>query len=104
MKLLDLEILTINKMASGHLCLEITKNVSWEDFPEYARDLIKMLKGQILNRVDAPDVRIWDVIISKRKYRLTFDDYPLMVSLESTNDEADSEINKIRAILQGARG
>lgn len=86
-------------MASGHLCLDITENVGWEAFPEYAKNLIKFLDGKILSKVDGPDIRIWEVSINKNKYRLTFDDYPLMVALESSDHEADNKIKKIRESL-----
>lgn len=96
---LNVEILKINKMASGHLCLDITENISWEDFPIYAENLIKFLGGKIISKVDGPDIRIWDVNINKKDYRLTFDDYPLMVALESSDNEADIEIKRVRASL-----
>lgn len=92
---LNIEILNINKMASGHLCLDLTEKVKWEDFPSYAKLLIKLLSGKILSKVDGPDIRIWDVRINKNNYRLTFDDFPLMVALESSDDEADNEIKRI---------
>lgn len=99
MNSLNVEILNINRMASGHLCLDITENMTWEDFPIYAENLLKFLGGKIISKTDGPDIRIWDVSINKNNYRLTFDDYPLMVALESSDNEADSEIKGIRESL-----
>lgn len=86
-------------MTSGHLCLDITENMTWEDFPIYAKNLLKFLGGKIISKFDGPDIRIWDVRINKKNYRLVFDDYPLMVALESSDNEADSEIKRIRESL-----
>ena len=86
-------------MASGHLCLHITEKINWEEFPEYAAMLLKFLNGKTMYKADAPDIRVWDVLINKKKYRLVFDDYPVMVSLESDDDEADNGIKAIREIL-----
>ena len=86
-------------MASGHLCLDITEKICWEDFPEYAENIVEFLKGEVLSRTDGPDIRLWDVVINGRNYRLAFDDYPLAVSLESDDVDADNEIVKIRELL-----
>lgn len=86
-------------MASGNLCLDLTENINWEDFPIYAEKLLNFLGGKIISKTDGPDIRIWDVIINKQNYRLTFDDYPLMVALESSDNEADNEIKRIRESL-----
>jgi len=98
-KILNAEILNISKMASGHLCLNITENINWDDFPEYANKLIKIFNGELLSKVDATDVRIWEININNQKFNLTFDDYPIMVALESSDDGSDTEIENIRDIL-----
>jgi len=99
MKNLIAEILNINKMASGHLCLNITEKICWEDFPEYAESIVELLRGEIFSRTDGPDIRLWNVVINGQNYRLAFDDYPIAVSLESNDDAADKEILKIRDSL-----
>ena len=99
MDLSHVELLNIKKMWSGHLCLQITERITWDEFPCYAEKLIKVLHGKIISRVDSPDIRIWDVSINGKKFQLIFDDYPLMVTLESIDDEADSEIKNIRTSL-----
>lgn len=98
-KILNAEMLNISKMASGHLCLNITENVNWDDFPEYANKLIKILNGELLSKVDATDVRIWEITINNHKFNLTYDDYPIMVALESSDDNSDNEIVNIQDIL-----
>jgi len=98
-KILNAEILNISKMASGHSCLNITEKVDWDDFPEYANKLIKILNGKLLSKIDAADVRIWEVSINNQKYNLTYDDYPVMVALESSDDGSDNEIGNIQNLL-----
>ncbi len=86
-------------MASGHLNLDLTERLNWEEFPLFADKFIKFFNGSLLSKFDGPDVRIWDIVINNQKYRLTFDDYPVMVSLESMDEAADNEISKILEAL-----
>ncbi len=95
----DVELLKIIPMASGHLCLNLTENVSWEKFPCYAEKLLKYLNGNIVSKIDAVDVRIWNININNVGFRLTYDDWPIMVSIESSGSESDSIIESIKDSL-----
>lgn len=96
---MNLEILNINKMASGHLSLDITEKINWEEFATFAEKFIKFFNGSILSKVDGPDIRIWEVDINNHNFRLIFDDYPIMVSLESMDELSDNELKRIRGVL-----
>ena len=48
----NIEILEIQNMASGNLCLELTDKVTWEQFPKYAKKLMKVLDGKIVSKND----------------------------------------------------
>lgn len=78
-----LEALKISQMASGNLSLEITEDVTWEDFPSKAAEFLKMVVGRALLKITAPDTRIWLVWIRRRPFFLTFDDFPYGMGLES---------------------
>jgi hypothetical protein len=98
---LNFDALKIEKMASGHLCLNLSECVGWEAFPDFARKLLQVLGGQVMKKHDAPDIRLWDVNIGTCHLRLAFDDYPMMVSLESSGQEGDASIESIhRKLLQ----
>ena len=75
--------LEIQPMASGNLSLFITDQVSWESFPSAAREFVKRVGGRVMRRIDTPVERMWIVLIRWRPFFLTFDDFPLGLSLES---------------------
>lgn len=87
------------KMASGHLSLEISDNVSYESFLEQAELFLASVGGAIKNRNDSFIMCIWKVEINDREFRLVYDDYPCGVSLESNNEESDKELIKIKDML-----
>jgi len=86
-------------MASGHLCLEITEKIVWDDFPDYANSLIRILKGEIISKISSFDLIIWEISINGESFKLVFDDFPLMVTLESSSDQGDNQIRDIRDYL-----
>ena len=99
MNILRLEKLAIGQMASGHLNLDLSGKVSWNEFPKYASKLVKMCDGIVKNKSDAPDIRIWYIRINEVDLRLVFDDYPQMVSIESSSDAADEKIKLLNEML-----
>lgn len=86
----------IIKMASGHLSLELSDEVSFDSFPEYASLFLAAVGGTVEERNDSIIMCIWNVLIKGKRYRLVYDDYPCGVSLESQDYESDDEIIKIR--------
>ena len=96
---LKLDKLAIGTMASGHLNLDISEKVSWDEFPEYASELVKICNGTVTDKADAPDTRIWSVSIGTADLRLVYADYPQMVSLESSSSVADHTIRQLHETL-----
>lgn len=92
-------ILSIETMHSGRACLNLTSHIEWEDFPLYALRLLEPLKGYIINKSDAVDIRVWDVAIEQEIFRLTFDDFPVMVSLEASTPAGDLLLAKLKIKL-----
>jgi len=100
---LPLEALKVEKMASEHLCLNLSERVGWDDFPEYAETLLKILGGTKISAAESVELRIWEVSIDGRTISLVFSDYPAMVSLESPSDEGDDVLKDVEAKLQQLR-
>jgi hypothetical protein len=97
-----LDVLKIDKMASGHLCLNLSKQVNWDTFPDLADQLLGLLGGCVLQKNDGPDMRLWQVRINGCDLRLVFDDYPLMTSLESSDVAGDELIKDVHRNLMNA--
>jgi len=89
----------IIKMASGHLSLELSDKVSFDNFPAYAELFLSTVDGSLKERNDSVVMCIWEVVVNERKYRLVYDDYPCGVSLESNSDESDKELISIKDVL-----
>jgi len=88
----------IIKMASGHLSLELSDNVSYESFLEHAELFLASVGGVIKKRNDSFIMCIWKVEINNREFQLVYDDYPCGVSLESDSDASDQELLKIMSV------
>jgi hypothetical protein len=86
-------------MASGHLCLNLSEQVEWEAFPAYAEQLLRVLRGRKVESLSSVDIRIWDLLLHGTRVRLVFDDFPVMVSLESSDDEGDAVLRRVEAQL-----
>lgn len=95
MKTTQFDALKISKMASGHLCLTLSERISWETFPPFAEYLLNSVGGTISEKYDGSDIRLWCVAIDNSTLRLVFDDYPLMVSLESSDERGDAVIGRL---------
>lgn len=99
----NLDSLALNTMASGHLCLNLTGSISWEEFPAFAERFLPAISGQIAGKSDGPDIRLWEVTIDAQSLRLVFDDFPVMVSLESSNANGDEILERIYGELTKKR-
>ncbi|HYQ53124.1 MAG TPA: DUF3630 family protein [Pseudomonas sp.] len=96
---LKLDALNVEIMHSGRACLNFTSCIGWEEFPDYANAVLDLLNGKIEKKTDSFDVRIWEVIIDKEKFHFTFDDFPVMVSLESITPTGDMLITEFKRKL-----
>lgn len=107
MPALRLDALAIVEMASGHKCLNLTEQMSWEGFPDYADILLSEISGSVVKRWDSFDVRLWEVRVGGLtvlrlggvNVRLVFDDYPVMVTLESDSSAGDRLVERLYGIL-----
>lgn len=94
-----METPSITMMASGNLSLLITEAVTWESFPEQAQRFVDRFQGRVLKRTDTPVERIWEVEIDGCPFWLTFEDFPLGLSLDSMNSLCNPVIQKIHGAL-----
>jgi len=94
-----LERLEIMPMASGNASLLLTERVEWELFPAYAEAILQVLDGEVVDRVDGPDQRVWTVRIGSQVFWLAYEDYPVGVSLDPQNASASALIPGIRQKL-----
>jgi hypothetical protein len=91
--------LTIETLHSGRSCLNLTSSVDWEYFPDYANFILELLGGSIVSKSDGADVRIWEVLIDNESFFLAFDDFPVMITLESKSVQGDDYIPAFKALL-----
>ena len=93
------EALEIVRMASGHVCLNLSDKISWEDFPSFAELLLNTVNGKSFDVSDSVAIRMWHVKIEGVAMLLVFDDFPLMVSLESQDARGDVILGALHARL-----
>jgi hypothetical protein len=101
---LNIEVLNISKMASGNLCLDLTEKINWEDFASYANSLVNILNGEIISKTVGFDLIIWEISVNGESFRLVFDDFPVMVTLESSSEQGDEQLLKIKDYLMQIMG
>ncbi|RCV88968.1 DUF3630 family protein [Billgrantia montanilacus] len=102
--LVEKKVLDIELMKSGRSCLNLNSRVDWEGFPAYAESLARALGAKIQKKTDSFDIRIWELLIEGELIRLVFDDFPVMVSLESTSEAGDSILASVKSRLEGEAG
>jgi hypothetical protein len=95
-----LDALAVERMASGHLCLNLSERVAWEDFPAYAAALLHMIGGTQIDSTHLVEARILDVFLRGATLSLIWSDYPVVVSLESSSTAGDELILELNALLQ----
>lgn len=92
----DEKVFALGRMRSGRLYVELTSDVGWEGFPNYAEEFVKLFSGKIISRNDSVDTRVWGVVIKDRLLRLVCEDFPVMISLESQSEEGDQFIEELK--------
>ena len=91
----------IRTMASGNLSLLITEDVSWESFPDQAQDFTDKVGGEVIERIDTPVERMWTVRIKGCEFWLSFEDFPLGMSLDSKSGSCNSVVRELYSVLVG---
>lgn len=97
-KIIDEKVFSLGRMRSGRLYAELTSDVGWEGLPSYAEEFVKLFSGKIISRSDSVDTRVWGVIIEDLLLRLVYEDFPVMISLESQSEEGDRLMEKLKEI------
>lgn len=93
------EKMTLITIASGHLSLELTETVRWENFPLFAEQLVALLGGLVVNKADGVEICVWKIRVQDCELRLVYEDYPTMVSLESSSDAGDKYLRDVQHSL-----
>src|SRR5690606_35379608 len=89
--------LTLDSMASGHLCLEVSQTVGWAGFPKYAEALVSRLGATVLDKAEAPDIRIWRVGLEGCVLRLVYEDSPSGgATFEHDSDDGDRLVRELK--------
>jgi len=88
-------------MASSHLCLNLTESVGWDQFPQFAERLIKILGTKVSDAAESVEMRIWNLQFSTCQMRLVYDDFPQMISLESNSLQGDDILKNLAQQLKG---
>lgn len=89
-------------MASGNLCLLLSEEVDWNEFPEFTNYVINILNAKIEVKHESVESAIWKIIIDRQTFRLVFDDYPQEVTIESMSEEGNKKLLEIFEILKKA--
>ena len=103
MSIFIFDALGIKQMASGHLCLNLSTKVGWDDFSEFANSVLFQCNGVVLDKTESVDMRMWKVKISGASIRLVYEDYPVMVSLESADSAGDRALQELSAKFETLR-
>jgi len=95
-EIIDSSELSLEKLNSGHLCLELFSKLDWDQFPSFVDALLQSFSGSIEKKTDTVDIRIWELNMSGESIRVVFEDFPVMVSLESDTDGGDRLLQEIK--------
>lgn len=87
-------------MHSGHLCLNLTENVGYEDFPKFALALLRHIGGAKSSENHSPGTSILKFVFEEVGLRLVYDDYPEMISIEASCAKGDEAALAIKKILE----
>lgn len=89
----------LQRQKSGSLYIELTEDGTWESFPLFALALASQIGAEVVETVEAPDMRLWKIDYSGHKLRLVYDDFPNGVTLEPTTEGQDAVIESLFGIF-----
>jgi len=93
------ERLALETMKSGHLCLELTERVGWEDFARYGEELLHRLDGRVVAKGSISDMHLWHVEIETLPLNLVYEDFPNRIRLESDSHAGDMLLRNLQERL-----
>lgn len=91
---------SFQNLNSGHLCLELASDMSWDRFPYFVNEFLKRFNASLGKQTDAVDIRIWEIVIEGERIGCVFEDFPLMLSLESDTDNGDLILKRVKEELE----
>jgi hypothetical protein len=94
----------IEPMASGNLSLTLTEDASWDSFPDFAGDFLRLVGGRRIKKVDTPVERMWIVLVNWRPFFLTYEDFPNRITLDSMHSSCNAVVRKLYEQLSRNRG
>ena len=100
MREFPLEALNIEDTPCGRVCLSLSARVGWQEFPEFARELVSLCEGTVTQKADTAEIRVWHVTVGDSDMNLVFQDCPAMVSLESLDAAGDRLVRDLYGLLR----
>lgn len=100
-KMIDKNVFAVEKMRSGRLSVSLTSDVGWEGFPGYVLKFLEIFPGRVMMKNDSVDTRVWKVIISEQEYDMVYEDFPVLISIESKSERGDLFLLSIGSALNG---
>lgn len=76
-------------------------DVSWEEFPIFAGELVARLVGKVVSRADLPDARMWQVEVAGGVLALVYEDHPQSILLEASSPEGVEILRELLPVLEG---
>ncbi|MBC8404847.1 MAG: DUF3630 family protein [Planctomycetes bacterium] len=100
MPALPLELLLVQRSASGWDQLLLTEKVSWYAFSDFAESLMNLLGAKVLMRRKSAAEHLWRFEYFGISFLLVFDDFPLGVTIEPECDLGNAQIPEILKCLR----
>lgn len=94
-----LDALSLNDTPCGRVCLTLSAQVGWQDFPGYAQRLVGLCEGTVTQKADTPEIRVWRFTVGDSDVNLVFQDCPAMVSVESSDAAGDRLVRNLYGLL-----
>ena len=94
---------TLETMACGFQCIELTDSGSWQTFDAFANAFTGDLNGTIIRKVDGIDIRVWLFEYEGAHLNLVYRDYPNGISIEPQDEAGDNAVKKLFKTLMKER-
>ncbi len=98
---MQLDALDVSEMASGHLHLDLSREVDWGHFPKFVRRLMAFCRGVIVDREgEVGYMRVWRVSVDGAEMWLAWEEQEWteqghVVSLAAMDSQGDRIIGEL---------
>lgn len=82
-------------MASGNESLELTEAGTWASFPSFAEKYMRQIGAKIINKVEAPDMHLWEIEYENELLNFVYNDFPNGVSIEPKSNKGQAAVDKL---------